>query len=103
MTGSGPLARLDAAAEAVAAALMGALSILVFVGVVYRYVLLSPLAWVEEVVRDFPRQVDELRAGKLQVLGFLTGQVMKRSGGRAEARRVQELLRAAAGAPGDAP
>jgi TRAP-type C4-dicarboxylate transport system permease small subunit len=51
MTGSGPLARLDAAAEAVAAALMGALSILVFVGVVYRYVLLSPLAWVEEVVR----------------------------------------------------
>jgi TRAP-type C4-dicarboxylate transport system permease small subunit len=51
MTVRGPLARLDAAAEAVAAALMGGLSLLVFVGVVYRYVLLSPLAWVEEVVR----------------------------------------------------
>jgi aspartyl-tRNA(Asn)/glutamyl-tRNA(Gln) amidotransferase subunit B len=60
-------------------------------------------AWVEEVTRDFPRQVDELRAGKLQVLGFLTGQVMKRSGGRADARRVQELLRAALGSPGDPP
>jgi TRAP-type C4-dicarboxylate transport system permease small subunit len=30
---------------------MAAMSVLVFLGVVYRYVLLSPLAWVEEVVR----------------------------------------------------
>jgi Asp-tRNA(Asn)/Glu-tRNA(Gln) amidotransferase B subunit len=55
-------------------------------------------AWVDEVLHDFPRQVEELRAGRAQVLGFLTGQVMKRSGGRADARRVQELLRASTAA-----
>ena len=52
-------------------------------------------AWVDGVVADFPGQVAELRAGKTQLLAFLTGQVMKRSAGRAEARRVQELIRAA--------
>ena len=55
-------------------------------------------SWVDGVVADFPAQVAELRAGKAQLLAFLTGQVMKRSGGRAEARRVQELLRAAVAA-----
>ena len=49
--------------------------------------------WVDEVERDFPHQVEELRSGKIQVLGFLTGQIMKRSGGRADAKRAQELLR----------
>jgi C4-dicarboxylate transporter DctQ subunit len=42
---------LDVAAEGLSAFLMAALSVLVFLGVVYRYVLVSPLAWVEEVVR----------------------------------------------------
>jgi TRAP-type C4-dicarboxylate transport system permease small subunit len=45
------LSRLDVAVEGLAALLMGALSVLVFLGVVYRYVLVSPLAWIEEVVR----------------------------------------------------
>jgi TRAP-type transport system small permease protein len=46
-----PLHRLDALIEALAALLMAALTILVFLGVFYRYVLVAPLAWVEEVAR----------------------------------------------------
>jgi len=52
-------------------------------------------SWVEEVVRDHPAQVAQLRAGKAQVIGFLVGQVMKRSGGRADPKSVQQLLRQA--------
>jgi aspartyl-tRNA(Asn)/glutamyl-tRNA(Gln) amidotransferase subunit B len=51
--------------------------------------------WVREVLRDSPDQTAQFRAGKTQVLGFLVGQVMKRSAGRAEPRRIQELVRAA--------
>jgi aspartyl-tRNA(Asn)/glutamyl-tRNA(Gln) amidotransferase subunit B len=49
--------------------------------------------WVEAVIEEHPAQVAQLRAGKSQVLGFLVGQVMKRSAGRAEPRLVQELVR----------
>jgi aspartyl-tRNA(Asn)/glutamyl-tRNA(Gln) amidotransferase subunit B len=52
-------------------------------------------AWVEEVVRDHPAQVAQYRAGRAQLLGFLVGQVMKCSGGRAEPKSVQQLLRQA--------
>jgi aspartyl-tRNA(Asn)/glutamyl-tRNA(Gln) amidotransferase subunit B len=52
-------------------------------------------AWVEEVVRDHPSQVAQYRAGKTQLLGFLVGQVMKRSGGRAEPKSVQQIVRQA--------
>ncbi|HEV2852500.1 MAG TPA: Asp-tRNA(Asn)/Glu-tRNA(Gln) amidotransferase subunit GatB [Thermoanaerobaculia bacterium] len=51
--------------------------------------------WIEEVVEQNPSQVSQYRAGKVQVVGFLVGQVMKRSGGRAEPRTVQQLLRQA--------
>ena len=52
-------------------------------------------SWVSAVVLESPQQAAQFRAGKTQVLGFLVGQVMKRSAGRAEPRRVQELLTAA--------
>ena len=52
-------------------------------------------AWVNAVVRESPQQAAQFRAGRTQVLGYLVGQVMKRSAGRAEPRRVQELLTAA--------
>ncbi len=51
--------------------------------------------WVGEVLRDSPDQAAQFRAGKTQVVGFLVGQVMKRSAGRAEPRRIQELVRKA--------
>ena len=40
-------------------------------------------------------QAGEFRAGKDRVLGFLVGQVMKATGGKANPQLVQELLRAA--------
>jgi aspartyl-tRNA(Asn)/glutamyl-tRNA(Gln) amidotransferase subunit B len=51
--------------------------------------------WIEEVVEQNPAQVAQYRAGKVQVAGFLVGQVMKRSGGRAEPKTVQQLMRQA--------
>ena len=52
---------------------------------------------VAEVVAANPSQVEQYRAGKQQVLGFFVGQVMKASGGRANPRLVNELLRDALG------
>jgi aspartyl-tRNA(Asn)/glutamyl-tRNA(Gln) amidotransferase subunit B len=51
--------------------------------------------WIDEVIEQNPAQVAQYRAGKLQVAGFLVGQVMKRSGGRAEPKSVQQLMRQA--------
>lgn len=55
--------------------------------------------WVHEVIAEFPAQVAQLRGGKLQVLAFLVGQVMKRSGGRAQPPAVQRLMRSEIGIP----
>jgi aspartyl-tRNA(Asn)/glutamyl-tRNA(Gln) amidotransferase subunit B len=52
-------------------------------------------SWVAEVIGGHPAQAAQFRSGKEAVLGFLVGQVMKRSGGRAAPRRVQELVREA--------
>ncbi len=49
--------------------------------------------WVEAVVGENPEQAARYRGGKAQLLGFFVGRVMKLSGGRAEPRRVQELVR----------
>jgi aspartyl-tRNA(Asn)/glutamyl-tRNA(Gln) amidotransferase subunit B len=51
--------------------------------------------WIDEVVEEHGGPVAQYRAGKTQTLGFLVGQVMKRSGGRAEPKMVQSLLRQA--------
>jgi aspartyl-tRNA(Asn)/glutamyl-tRNA(Gln) amidotransferase subunit B len=48
---------------------------------------------VEAVLAEFPGQVADYRAGKQQLYGFLVGQVMKRTGGRADARVVNAELR----------
>ena len=48
---------------------------------------------VRAVLAEFPEQVAEYRAGKQQIYGFLVGQVMKRTAGRADARLVNEELR----------
>jgi aspartyl-tRNA(Asn)/glutamyl-tRNA(Gln) amidotransferase subunit B len=49
--------------------------------------------WIDEVIEQNPAQVAQYRAGKVQIVGFLVGQVMKRSGGRAEPKVVQQLMR----------
>jgi aspartyl-tRNA(Asn)/glutamyl-tRNA(Gln) amidotransferase subunit B len=51
--------------------------------------------WVEEVVALHPDQAAAYRAGKEALLGFFVGQVMKRSGGRAEPAQARRLLREA--------
>jgi aspartyl-tRNA(Asn)/glutamyl-tRNA(Gln) amidotransferase subunit B len=53
---------------------------------------------VADVIARHPAQVEQFRGGKQQVIGFLVGQVMKASGGKANPQLVQELLRAALGA-----
>jgi len=52
-------------------------------------------AAVADVVARHPAQVAEFRSGKERVLGFLVGQVMKATGGKANPQVVQELMRAA--------
>jgi aspartyl-tRNA(Asn)/glutamyl-tRNA(Gln) amidotransferase subunit B len=49
-------------------------------------------SWVREVVDENPAPVAQLRAGEAKVLGFLVGQVMRRSAGRADPAVVRRLL-----------
>ncbi len=48
---------------------------------------------VEEVLANHPSQVEQYRAGKEAVLGFLVGQVMKASQGKANPGKVNTLLK----------
>ena len=48
--------------------------------------------YVIEVLNEFSDQKDQYLAGKEQVLGFLVGQVMKRSKGKANPKLVNELI-----------
>ena len=54
-------------------------------------------ALVEQVLAANPAQVEQFRAGKTQVLGFLVGQVMKASQGKANPQQVNGILRAKLG------
>ncbi|PZR61276.1 MAG: Asp-tRNA(Asn)/Glu-tRNA(Gln) amidotransferase GatCAB subunit B [Chloroflexi bacterium] len=48
---------------------------------------------VSEVLANHPAQVAEYRSGKTQIYGFLVGQVMRHTAGRADGRLVDEELR----------
>lgn len=50
-------------------------------------------AIVSSVLEANPDQVAELKSGKDKVLGFLVGQVMKATGGKANPKQVNELIR----------
>ncbi len=52
------------------------------------------------VLGEHPQQVEQYKAGKTRVLGFLVGQVMQRSGGSANPKQVTELLKDAMCADG---
>ena len=51
---------------------------------------LAPI--VDQVMADNADKVEEYRAGKTGLLGFFTGQVMRATGGKADAKLVQALL-----------
>ncbi len=50
-------------------------------------------AVVSQVLATMPDKVAEYRAGKTSLLGMFTGKVLKATGGKADPKRVQELLR----------
>jgi aspartyl-tRNA(Asn)/glutamyl-tRNA(Gln) amidotransferase subunit B len=52
-------------------------------------------AWVEQVLGAHPDEVGRFRQGEKKILGFLMGRVMGLSQGKADPRRVNELLRSA--------
>ena len=47
---------------------------------------------VQRIIEEHPDQVEQVRGGETKVLGYLVGQVMKASQGKADPRRVNELL-----------
>lgn len=49
-------------------------------------------SWVDATLESHPAEADRCRGGEKKILGFLMGQVMKRSKGQADPRRVNELL-----------
>lgn len=50
-------------------------------------------AWVDEVIAGAPAEVERYRQGNEKLLGFFMGQVMRKSGGKADPRQVTELLK----------
>ena len=55
--------------------------------------------WIEEVLDEHPQEAERYRDGETRLLGFLIGQVMRRSQGRAAPQRVRDLLREALTVP----
>ncbi len=50
--------------------------------------------FVDDVLAANAKAVEDYRGGKTNILGFLTGQVMKQSRGKANPELVQEMLKA---------
>ena len=46
-----------------------------------------------EILKEYPNQLAELIDGKQKVLGFLVGQVMKKTNGTANPKEVNEIIR----------
>ena len=51
------------------------------------------LNFVKEVVQENPKAVEDFKNGKTNVVGWLMGQVMKKSGGKANPKTATELLK----------
>ncbi len=49
--------------------------------------------WVDAVLVAHPDEIDRYRRGEAKLMGFFMGQIMKESGGRADPKRVQPVLR----------
>jgi aspartyl-tRNA(Asn)/glutamyl-tRNA(Gln) amidotransferase subunit B len=56
-------------------------------------------AWVDEAVRAHAQAAEDVRAGKMAAIGRIVGHVMKLSGGKADAKSVNERIRRRLGAP----
>jgi aspartyl-tRNA(Asn)/glutamyl-tRNA(Gln) amidotransferase subunit B len=49
--------------------------------------------WVDQVIGECTGEVERFSGGEMKLMGFFVGQVMKRSGGKADPREVSELFR----------
>ena len=49
-------------------------------------------AWIDQVIAEHKTEADRFTAGERKLLGVLVGFVMKKSGGRADPKRVNQLL-----------
>jgi len=49
-------------------------------------------SWVKAAIEAQPKAADDVRSGKDAAIGRLVGEVMKRSGGSADATAVRDLL-----------
>jgi aspartyl-tRNA(Asn)/glutamyl-tRNA(Gln) amidotransferase subunit B len=49
-------------------------------------------SWVDEVLASMPDKVEEYRKGKKGLIGLFTGEVRKRSRGKADPTKTQEIL-----------
>jgi len=47
----------------------------------------------QDAISDHPQAAADFRAGKAQALGFLVGQVMRKTKGRADAKKLSQILR----------
>jgi aspartyl-tRNA(Asn)/glutamyl-tRNA(Gln) amidotransferase subunit B len=54
--------------------------------------------WLDEVIAEMPREAERFRAGERKLQGVLIGAVMKKSKGRADPRKLNQLLAARLGA-----
>jgi aspartyl-tRNA(Asn)/glutamyl-tRNA(Gln) amidotransferase subunit B len=60
----------------------------------------SVVQWaIEEVLREQPEAVAQVREGNVKVFGFLVGQVLKKTAGKAQPQRAQAALREALNLP----
>jgi aspartyl-tRNA(Asn)/glutamyl-tRNA(Gln) amidotransferase subunit B len=48
--------------------------------------------WVDEVIAANPKEAERFKAGETKLLGFLQGQVMKKSGGKADPKKVGAMI-----------
>jgi aspartyl-tRNA(Asn)/glutamyl-tRNA(Gln) amidotransferase subunit B len=48
--------------------------------------------WVDQVIAANPKEVERYKSGETKLLGFLQGQVMKQSGGKADPKKVGAML-----------
>ena len=48
---------------------------------------------VEQVIADNSKAADDVRSGEVKAIGFLTGQVMKQSAGKANPAMAQQLIK----------
>jgi len=51
-------------------------------------------AWVDEVIAAHPAEVERFKGGEGKLIGFFVGQVMKKSGGKADPKAIQPALAA---------